>query len=158
MPRDTAASSARARVGLVVAAALVGVLGVVALVFGAADGNSTVAYFAGSTQHAAAGLDNAYYRCLDVQVHSLVAADQPVTFDQQGNVADLLRASGSWLRAAPPADRSVPQLALAARPGPGSCHGVVVESRTRGPAGHVEVRLGSGASLAGQGPLPRPTL
>jgi hypothetical protein len=158
MSRDTAASRDRVRVGLVVGTTLVGLLGAVALVLGAADGNSTVASFAGPTQHAAANLDNAYYRCLDVQVHSLVAPEQPVTFDQQGNVADLLRASGSWLRAAPPSDPSVPELVLAARTGPGSCHGFVVESRSRGPAGNVEVRVGSGASLAGQGPLPRPTL
>jgi hypothetical protein len=158
MPRDTDASPDRARAGLVVAATLLGLLGAAALVFGAADGNSTVAYFAGSAQHSAAGLDNAYYRCLNVQVHSLVAPEQPVIFGHQGNGADLLRASGSWLRAAPPSDTSVPELTLAARPGPGSCHGFVVESRRRGPAGHIEVRLGSGDSLAGQGPLPRPTL
>jgi hypothetical protein len=158
MPRDTAASLDKARVGLVMGATLVGLLGTVALVFGAANGNSTVASFAGATQHAEARLDNTYYRCLNVQVHSLVASGQPVTFGQQGNVADLLRASGSWLRAAPPSDASVPQLVLATRTGPGSCHGFVVESRSRGPTGQIEVRVGSGASLAGQGPLPRPTL
>src|ERR1700722_11617896 len=81
MPRDTAAVPHRARVGLVVAATVGGVLGAVALGVGAADGNSTVTSFAGSTQRAAAGLDNAYYRCLDVQVHSLVTPGQPVTFD-----------------------------------------------------------------------------
>jgi hypothetical protein len=158
MPRVTAASPGRARVGLVVGATLVGWLGAVALVFGAADGNATVASFAGSAQHAAADLDDAYYRCLDVQVHSLVPPDQPVTFDRHSNVADLLRAAGSWLRAAPPSDASVPELSLAVRTGPGSCHGFVVESRSPGPAGTREVRVGSGASLAGQGPLPRPTL
>ena len=154
MPRDTAASSARARVGVAVAAALVGVLGVVALVFGAADGNSTVAYFAGSTQHAAAGLDNAYYRCLDVQVHSLVAPHQPVTFGQQGNVADLLRASGSWLRAAPPADARFPSSRWPPTPARAPA---TASWSSRGPGARpasVEVRVGSGASLAGQGPLP----
>jgi hypothetical protein len=158
MPRDITDSPVKVRVGLVVGATVLGLLGAVALVFGAADGHSTVDHFAGSSQHAAAGLDNAYYRCLDIQVHSLVAPGQPVTFAPQGNVADLLRASGSWLRAAPASDTSVPALVLATRSGPGSCHGFVVESRSHGPAGHVEVRVGSGASLAGQGPLPRPTL
>jgi hypothetical protein len=130
----------------------------VALVFGAADGNTTVASFSTPAQVSANRLDNAYYRCLDTQVHSLVPPGQPVSFDPRDNVADVLRAAGSWLHAAPADDASVPQLVLATRAGAGSCHGFVVEARTRDAGGRTEVRIGTGASLPGQGPLPRPEL
>jgi len=130
----------------------------VALVFGAADGTTSVAALSGPAQVSASRLDNAYYSCLDIQIRSLVAPGQPVTFDPRDNVADLLRAAGSWLHAAPTDDASVPQLVLAARAGPGTCHGFVVETRTRGAAGRIEVRVGTGASVPGQGPLPRPEL
>jgi hypothetical protein len=158
MIRATPSPPAGGRLGLIIGALLLGGIGIVALVLGAADGNTTVASFSSPAQASAAELTNAYYRCLDVQTRSLVAPEQPVTFDQRDNVADLLRASGSWLHAAPATDRSVPQLLLTTRAGPGSCHGFVVEARTRDASGRTELRIGSGASVPGHGPLPRPEL
>jgi hypothetical protein len=137
---------------------LVAAIGAVSLVFGAADGNASVTSITSAAQLAATNLDNAYYRCLDVQTRSLVAPNQPVTFYQHDNVADLLRASGRWLVAAPQSDVSVPQLLLVSRPGPGSCHGAVVEARVPLAGGGTVVRVGTGASLSGSGPLPRPQL
>jgi hypothetical protein len=134
-------------------------IGMAALLFGAARGNSTVASLTSTSQMAATNVDNAYYHCLDIQTQSLVMPGQAVVVAYQGNVADLLRAAGSWLRAAPADDRNAPSLRIVERSGPGTCHGSVIEgvfSNGRG-GGHV-VRIGTGASVPGAGPLPRPQL
>lgn len=133
-------------------------IGVAALLVGAARGNSTVTSLTSASQMAATDLDNAYYRCLDVQAQSLVMSGQVVNVSGPGNVADLLRAAGSWLKAAPAGDVAAPVLRIVERSGPGTCHGSVVEGAfPNGRGGHV-VRIGSGASVPGAGALPRPQL
>jgi hypothetical protein len=134
-------------------------VGTVALIFGAIQGNSAVATLGGPAQRSLAAVENDYYRCLDIQTRSLVAPGQPVRISPQGNVADLLRAIGSWVTAAPPRDDVAPQLALEPRTGPGTCHGSVVVARFPGRDGRRPVqRVGSGATQSGHGPLPRPPL
>jgi hypothetical protein len=151
--REAAKWATRVGVPLVVIA-----IGMAALLFGAARGNSTVASLTSTSQIAATNLDNAYYRCLDVQTQSLVMPGQAVVVAHQGNVADLLRAAGSWLKAAPADDRTAPALRIVERSGPGTCHGWVIEGVfSNGLGGHV-VRIGTGASVPGAGPLPRPQL
>jgi hypothetical protein len=143
---------------VLIGAILLATAGVLALVFGARQGDSAVATLGSPAQRSLARVENDYYRCLDVQTRSLVAPGQPVSVAQQGNVADLLRAIGSWITAAPPRDHQAPQLALVSRTGPGTCHGSVVVARFPGRDGRPVERVGSGASQPGQGPLPRPPL
>jgi hypothetical protein len=134
------------------------VVGTLGLLFGAARGNATVTALNSSTQAADLHLENAYYRCLEIQTRSLVSPGEPVTLNVWYEVLDLLRAAGVWLTAAPPSDVHAPQLTLATRPGPGSCHGTVVEARFLLPDGKTVIRFGTGASVPGEGPLPRPEL
>lgn len=133
-------------------------IGMAALLFGGARGNSTVASLTSTSQLAATNLDNAYYRCLDVQTQSLVMPGQVVVVSGPGNVADLLRAAGSWLKAAPAGDLTAPVLRIVERSGPGTCHGSVIEGVFPNGRGDHVVRIGSGASVPGAGPLPRPQL
>jgi len=153
----TAPGSA-ARAARVWAALLLVVVGAVGLAVGASEGTERVGALTAAPAVAAARLDEAYYRCLDVQIRSLVGPQRAVTLDPRSDIAALLRASGRWLSFAPTSDRAAPRLSLVATDGPGACHGWVVQSRVRTGDGTVEVRTGTGASVPGEGPMPRPQL
>jgi hypothetical protein len=137
---------------------LVMVVGTIALIFGAARGNSSVTSLTSPAQVSESRLQNAYYRCLDVQTHSLVSVRQPVTMSHWWESLDVLRAAGIWLKAASPSNTSVPQLRTISTRSPASCHGTVVEGRFQERGGKVRERVGTGASVPGEGPLPRPQL
>jgi hypothetical protein len=141
-----------------VVGAVVVVIGTLALMFGAARGNATVTSLNSPSQAADLRLENAYYRCISIQTRSLVSPSEPVSLNVWYEVLDVLRGAGVWLTAAPPTDALAPQLTLASRPGPLSCHGMVVEARFRLSDGKTVIRIGTGASVPGNGPLPRPEL
>ena len=144
---------------LVVAGAVV-VTGAVTVAVKAVHGNETVTALRRPGPEAVARLDDAYYRCLDVQAHSLVAPGRPVLIEgpDLGSYVTLLKAVGSWVTLAARPGRHDVALSLAAHGGPGSCRGTVVTARGRNGAGKVTVRRGTGASLPGNGPPPAPPL
>ena len=106
-------------------------------------------------------VDDAFYRCIDVQAHSLVAPGRSVTLstDNLADVVTMIKGFGSWVTVADPASRA--DIVLTLRddvPGPGTCLGTQVVATQRGPAGRTEVRVGTGAQVAGHGPPPAPPL
>ncbi|MHB1789415.1 MAG: hypothetical protein ACYCVN_08160 [Acidimicrobiales bacterium] len=100
-------------------------------------------------------VDNAYYRCLDVQTRSLVSPGQPVAFAGSNpyDVIILLQAVGSWITVAPAPVPTTLRLSLRSDPGRG-CLGTVVVSRTVDGTGRSVVRIGTGAHVPGAGPVP----
>jgi hypothetical protein len=131
------------------------------LVVQADRGNATVAVqLQPKTVHDAA-LDNAFYRCLDVQARSLVSPGEPVVL-APGNLADfitLLKGVGSWVTIADPPSTAVARLSLRDHVGgPGACLGTQVTARYPRRQGGFTVRVGTGASVPGQGPPPAPPL
>ncbi len=139
-------------VGVVVATAAMVGLGVQAV-----SGARTVTAqrSAGSARDAA--LDDAFYRCIDVQTASLVSPGQPVVV-ANSNLADfitLVKGAGSWLTIAEPPSRASGELSLRNNvAGPGTCRGTVVVERYAVPHHGVRVGVGSGASVPGHGPPP----
>jgi hypothetical protein len=107
-----------------------------------------------------AALDNAFYRCIDIQARSLVSVDEPVLVG--GQLADrisLLKGVGEWVTIADPPSRAVSTLSLRDNvSGTGACLGTVVIATSRRSDGTVAVRIGSGASVPGKGPPPAPPL
>lgn len=143
----------------VVSAAIV-LVSVVGLGIQAVRGDRTVgAQRAPTTVHDAA-LDDAFYHCIGVQTRSLVAPGQPVVIaaaDLQDFVT-LLKGAGSWITFADPTSHLV-RLSLRNGAGaPGTCLGTVVVARYPAPHGGWTVRVGTGASVAGNGPPPPPPL
>ena len=141
--------------GVVLAAVALGALAVKA-----AHGGQAVGALVGRAPVAQARLDQAYYRCLDIQAHSLVSPGRPVLIEGPdfGAYVVLLKAVGSWVTLAGHPSSSAVALSLDDRRGPGSCLGNVVVARRRGPGGRTEIRVGSGASVPGTGPPPAPPL
>lgn len=127
----------------------------------AARANRVVSRQASAATVRDARLDDAFYRCLDTQVRSLVRPGQTVAF-RAGNLGDLvtlLKASGSWATVADPPSGA--DVSLALRNGTaaaGTCLGTVVVGTTRLPGGREIVRVGTGAEVAGHGPPPAPPL
>lgn len=139
------------------AGAAVAIVASAGLVTGAVHGGRVIRSQEGSSTVAAARLDEAYYRCLEVQARSLVSPGTPVTLPFHGiadlsGVIDLLKAVGSWATFADPTDPAVTELSLRHVPGPGACLGVVVVARGTRPG--APDRIGSGASVPGDGPPP----
>jgi hypothetical protein len=123
-------------------------------------GNRTVAVQLQPKAVRDAALDNAFYRCIDVQTRSLVSPDQPVLLDPS-NLSDyitLLKGVGSWVRIADPPSSAVARLSLRDDVhGSGACLGTQVVARYP-QHHHVTVRVGTGASVPGHGPPPAPPL
>jgi hypothetical protein len=144
------------------------VVGVVVLVVATAGmvvqayrGNATAAVQLQPKTVSDAALDNAFYRCLDVQTRSLVSPGEPVVL-APGNLADfitLLKGVGSWVTIADPPSSAVAQLSLRDHVHrAGACLGTQVTARYPTPQGGFTVRVGTGASVPGQGPPPAPPL
>jgi hypothetical protein len=139
------------------------VLGAVALgtlVTKAVHGGQTVEALRTGRPVTDAHLDDAYYQCIDLQAHSLVAPGRPVLIEgpSLGAYVTLLKAIGSWVTLASrpsPAD-----VALSLHPSRRSeaCLGTVVEARQTGSDGKTTTRVGTGASVPGRGPPPPPPL
>jgi hypothetical protein len=145
---------------VVATATIVLLVGLVALGVQAVRGNRTVAVQRSAVTVHDAALDDAFYRCLDVQTRSLIAPGEPVIFDDNlGDVITMIKAVGSWVTIANPMSTAVARLSL--RNGVttgGACLGTVVVATF--PRAHQAsvVRLGTGASVPGHGPPPAPPL
>jgi hypothetical protein len=143
----------------------VGVVALTGLSVQAVRGNRTVSVQRSAhTMHDAA-LDNAFYRCIDVQARSLVpngasvALLVPVSLAGLGDLVTLLKGVGSWAVFADPASTATVGLSLRNNvTGTGSCLGTQVVGTYRRGGHRVSVRVGSGASVAGKGPPPAPPL
>jgi hypothetical protein len=137
------------------------VVAVAALGIQAARGNTVVSGQSSAATTRDAQLDDSFYRCLDVQVRTLVRPGQTVSLGG-GNLADVvtfLKAVGSWVTVADPASAADVSLSLRDRTGlPGSCLGTVVVGSTRAAGGGTVVRVGTGARVPGHGPPPAPPL
>ena len=134
-------------------------------------GNRTVTQQQDEAAAHAAFLDNAFYRCLDVQARSLVSPGQPVTLDVRPGqpikpdlaglsvLVTMLKAVGSWITVASPPTKAVADLSLRqVASGDGACLGTVVVVHYAQPHNGVRIRVGSGAQVAGTGPPPAPPL
>jgi hypothetical protein len=136
---------------VIVAAAAVG------LALQAFHGNQVVTAQRSAATARVALEENAYYDCLDTQTRSLVSPEQPVTIGAAnlGDFVTLIQAVGSWVTVATSHLEAVPQLSLRTGvTGPGTCRGTVVVSSSTRPGHPPTVRVGSGASVAGEGPPP----
>jgi hypothetical protein len=109
-----------------------------------------------------AAVDNAFYRCLDVQTRSLVSPGEPVWLvgESFGDLVTLIKGVGSWVTIA---DRlSSAQATVGLRDnvaGGQTCLGTVVVATNTTPHHQGDgVRIGSGASVPGVGPPPAPPL
>lgn len=144
-----------------VAGVLVAVVALVALVGQAVRGERTVgAQLSAPAVHDAA-VDDAFYRCLDIQAHSLVRPGQTVALrtDNLADVVTMIKGFGAWVTVADPASSADVVLTLRNGPAaPGTCLGTRVVATTTGPGGVRVVRLGTGAGVPGQGPPPAPPL
>ncbi len=147
--------------GVVVCVAAVLALGVQA-----ARGNSVVDVQSQSTTRHNAALDDAFYRCLDVQARSLVSPDEPVLLSTDlanltafADLVTLIKAIGSWIDLAPARAQAKAVLSLrdgvTDRP---ACLDTVVVAAVPGPGGRTTVLIGHGASVPGHGPPPPPPL
>ncbi len=140
---------------------LVVVVALVTLVGQAVRGNRTVGVQLAAHAVHDARVDDAFYRCIDVQAHSLVAPGRTVTLSTH-NLADLvtmIKGFGSWVTVADSASRADVVLTLRDDvPGPGTCLGTLVVASYPGPGGHATVRVGTGAQVPGHGPPPAPPL
>lgn len=140
---------------------LVVVVALAALTGQAARGYSTVSQQMDSHAVHDAQVDDAFYRCIDVQAHSLVATDQSVRLSTE-NLADvvtMIKGFGSWVNVADPSSQA--QVVLTLRndaSGPDACLGTRVVATSVGPDGRTSVRLGTGDHVDGQGPPPAPPL
>ena len=160
-PAGTHRRRAVRAVAVTVASVVVLSVAGVALVGQAVRGNRTVSVqLAAGTRHDAA-LDDAFYHCLDVQAHSLVAAGRTVALstDNLADVVTMIKGFGSWVTVADPASSADVVLTLRdGVTGPDTCLGTRVVGTSVGPDGHKVVRVGTGASVAGTGPPPAPPL
>jgi hypothetical protein len=145
-----------ALIGLVVVVVSLAGLGVQAI-----RGNRTVSVQRAAVTIRNAALDDAFYRCIDVQARSLVAPGEPVVFSVQdlGDIVTLIKAVGSWVTIANPFSTAVARLSLRNHvTGGGACLGTVVIATSSAPHHGTRIRVGSGASVPGIGPPPAPPL
>jgi len=142
-------------VGLVVA-----IVAGIGLGVQAVRGNTVVSVQRRATTVHDAALDNAFYRCLDVQAHSLVSAQEPVALSAAFvDFVTLIKAVGSWVTIANPLSTAKAQLTLRDNvTGGGACLGTVVVATYPTPHHGVRVRIGTGDSVPGAGPPPAPPL
>ncbi len=153
------ARATRGTVGAGVLGLVVCLVVLAALVVQAGRGNAVVAVQQQATTKHDAALDDAFYRCLDIQARSLVSPGEPVYFEAD-NLSDwvtLTKGIGSWATIASSPASARADLSLrnnvTGRP---ACLGTVVVARSvRSPG---TVRVGHGASVPGHGPPPAPPL
>ena len=145
---------------VVAAGVVVAVVALVGLAGQAVRGNRTVGVQLESRTAHDAKLDDAFYQCLDVQAHSLVTPGQPVELvDDLADLITLLKGVGSWVTIADSPSTATARLSLRdGVAGPGACLGTVVVAQYTGAGGRTQVRVGTGASVAGHGPPPAPPL
>jgi hypothetical protein len=148
-----------------IVAAVLMVVAIVCLGGQAFRGNRTVGVQRDAHTVHDAAIDNAFYNCLAVQGHSLVAPGEsvalsaPATFAGLADTITLLKGVGGWATFANPPSTASVTLSLrdnvAVR---GACLGTqVIGTYPRG--NHkVIVRVGTGASVPGKGPPPAPPL
>ncbi len=107
-----------------------------------------------------AKLDDSFYRCIDVQARSLVSPSQPVVITGSlGDLVTLIKGVGSWVTIANPFSSATARLSLRDNvAGRHACLGTVVVATYPKPGHRSVVRVGSGASVPGQGPPPAPPL
>jgi hypothetical protein len=148
-------------VAVTVVSALVVVVALLALVGQAVRGDRTVAAQLSARAVRDASVDDAFYRCIDVQARSLVRSGQTVALstDNLADVVTMIKGFGSWVTVADPASRADVVLTLRDGPaGPGTCLGTRVVATSVGPGGTTVVRLGTGDQVPGRGPPPAPPL
>ncbi len=141
--------------------ALVVVVALVALAGQAVRGNRTVGVQLSVHAVHDASVDDAFYRCIDIQAHSLVRPGQTVALstDDLADVVTMIKGFGSWVTVADPVSSADVVLTLHDGPaGPGTCLGTRVVATSIGPGGTRVVRLGTGDQVPGQGPPPAPPL
>jgi hypothetical protein len=107
-----------------------------------------------------AAVDNAFYRCLDIQTRSLVKPGEPIALPGDlGDLVTMIKGVGSWVTIANPITSAKARLSLrnnvSGRP---ACLGTVVVATYPLAGGGVRVRIGSGANVPGNGPPPAPPL
>jgi hypothetical protein len=144
-----------------VAAGLVLLLCVVGLVGQALRGNAVVAHQRASTTVRNAQIDDAYYACLATQAHSLISPSTPVRYQPDATLLEVVllnKSVASWITVAPEGTTPTALLGVVHTGGPSSCLGDVVIAKVRQADGHWVTRVGTGASLPGQGPPPAPPL
>ena len=146
---------------MTVVGCIVVAVALVALVGQAVRGNRTVGVqLQAGTVHDAS-VDDAFYRCIDIQAHSLVSPGRTVTLSTH-NLADvvtMIKGFGSWVTVAGTASHADVVLTLRdGVHGPGACLGTQVVATSRAPGGRTVVRVGTGAQVRGQGPPPAPPL
>ncbi len=150
----------RTVVGVAVVGLVVTALTLTALGIQAARGNAIVdVQLQAKTRHDAA-LDDAFYRCIDVQARSLVSPHEPVyLIGTLGDWVTLTKGVGSWIDIAPSLASAQAIVGLrdnvTGRP---ACLGTVVVDRPTHPQDGTTIRFGSGASVPGTGPPPAPPL
>ncbi|HEX3459393.1 MAG TPA: hypothetical protein VHT49_00700 [Acidimicrobiales bacterium] len=148
------------RTTTIVAGIVVVVAAVVGLGAQAVSGAHTVSAQRQPTTVRNATIDDEYYRCLDIQAHSLISPNQSVAIDT-GNLGDfitLLKSIGSWATFSDAASSAAVRLSLRTISGSGSCRGSVVVANFAVPVHGVTQRIGTGASMPGHGPPPAPPL
>jgi hypothetical protein len=148
------------RVTRAVVASVIVALAMAGLVVQAARGNAVVSDQSSSATVRDAHVDDAFYRCLEIQARSLVQPGQTVAVkDNLGNLVTLLKAVGSWMTVADPSSHADVVLRLRNGPAaPGTCLGTVVVGTTHIAGRGTVVRIGTGAQVPGQGPPPPPPL
>jgi hypothetical protein len=136
------------------------VVAVVGLAGQAIRGNQTVGVQREAITIHNATLDDAFYRCIDVQARSLVAPSQPVVITGNlGDVVTLIKGVGSWVTIANPFSSASARLSLRDNvAGRHACLGSVVIATYPKPGHRSVVRIGYGASVPGHGPPPAPPL
>jgi hypothetical protein len=143
-----------------VAGVIVAVVAVAGLAGQAVRGNRTVAVQQAAVTVHDTSLQNAYYQCLDVQVHSLVSPNETVTLylPSLSDLVTLLMSVGSWVKVADPPMSADARISLRSNvSGNGACLGTVAVAHYAKPHHGVSVRVGSGAQIAGEGsPPPSP--
>jgi hypothetical protein len=144
----------------IVAGIIVVVAAVVGLGLQAANGSRTVSAQRQPTTVRNATIDDAYYQCLDIQARSLISPNQSVTIytANLGDFISLLKSIGSWATFADASSTADVRLSLRTINGSGGCRGSVVVANFALPHQGVTQRLGTGASLPGDGPPPAPPL
>jgi hypothetical protein len=159
-PRRPAGRARVSRAASVVAGLIIVAVALAGLGVQAVRGNRTVSAQRDPRNVRGAKLDNAYYRCLDVQTRSLVAPGEPVWLtDNFGNLITLVKGVGSWVTIADQSSSAAVKLSIRSGvTGHQACLGSVVVGTYAGPHGGLIVRLGSGASVPGIGPPPAPPL
>jgi hypothetical protein len=144
---------------VIVGSALV-IVALVGLGVQAVRGNRTVSVQRQAVTIHNAKLDDAFYRCIDIQARSLVSPGEPIVVTGSlGDIVTLIKGVGSWVTIANPFSTAVARLSLRDNvTGAGACLGTVVVATYPHPRHGVTVRLGSGASVPGTGPPPAPPL